>query len=438
MKMKNKFSWLFILTIALNLSLSGQENIRSFTLDNGMKFIVWEDHSIPNADFHLYFKVGSRNEYPGITGLSHFFEHMMFNGAKKYGPFEFDRTMEANGGSNNAYTNNDLTAYTDWFPKEALELIFDLEADRLAHLALDSNMIESERGVVLSERMTGLENNRFGELSNQVYSSAFFAHPYRWPVIGYESDIKNWTQNDLKQFFKIYYAPNNCVAVICGDVEYEQVFELAHTYMGQLPKGPEPRQIHTMEPPQNGEKRVNLYADIPSPYIMIAHHVPEAGHEDYFALKILSQVLTNGKSSRLYRQLIDGNEWAVTQFAYYSTRFDPTLFFIGAIGNPEKELSGLEVAIITVLEDIANEGITQNELDKAKNGIRMSFVREMETIYGKSAVLAEAELYFGGYANLDNLISSFDKVTLEDVKSVAARYFVDTNQTVGILQSKKE
>jgi predicted Zn-dependent peptidase len=176
------------------------KDIQSFTLHNGMKILVLEDDSIPNANSYIFWKVGSRNERPGITGISHFFEHMMFNGAKKYGPKMFDRTMENAGGANNAYTSEDLTVYTNWFPSAALETIFELEADRIADLDINAKMVESERGVVASERTTGLENSNFRTLHEQLKGIAFQAHPYRWSVIGYESDIKGWSLADLKQY----------------------------------------------------------------------------------------------------------------------------------------------------------------------------------------------------------------------------------------------
>jgi len=186
--------WLAILFLLTCTQLHAQikaGDVKSFTLKNGMKFLVLEDNSIPNANMYLFYKVGSRNEHPGITGLSHFFEHMMFNGAKKYGPKMFDQVMEFNGGSNNAYTTNDVTVYTNWFPSSAMDVIFDLEADRIASLSIDSNMVESERGVVLSERSTGLENSPWRLLSENIEATAFQEGAYHWPVIGYEADIKN-------------------------------------------------------------------------------------------------------------------------------------------------------------------------------------------------------------------------------------------------------
>ncbi len=199
------------------------KDIQSFTLKNGMKIMVLEDASIPNANSYLFWKVGSRNEYPGITGISHFFEHMMFNGAKKYGPKMFDQTMEAAGGANNAYTTEDLTVYTNWFPANALETIFDLEADRIAHLDINAKMVESERGVVTSERSTGLENSNFRTIQEELKGVAFLAHPYSWSVIGHESDIKAWTLDDLKRYHKTYYAPNNAVMVVAGAVPFNVI-----------------------------------------------------------------------------------------------------------------------------------------------------------------------------------------------------------------------
>src|SRR5262245_37731236 len=183
-----------LLFIAIVPSTSAQTfDIKTHTLKNGMKILLQEDHSIPSVALYIFYRIGSRNERPGTTGLSHFFEHMMFNGSQKFGPKEFDNIMEANGGSNNAYTNSDVTVYQDWFPRTALETIFDLEADRIQNLTLEEKMIESERGVVASERRTSVDASNFGLLSEQLEATAYTAHPYQWPVIGWMVDIENWT-----------------------------------------------------------------------------------------------------------------------------------------------------------------------------------------------------------------------------------------------------
>src|SRR5689334_21791874 len=238
------------------------DDVKTFTLKNGMKFLVIEDNSIPNANMYLFYRVGSRNEYQGITGLSHFFEHMMFNGAKKFGPKEFDRTMEFNGGANNAYTTENVTVYTNWFPSSATEVIFDLEADRIASLSIDSKMVESERGVVLSERSTGLENSPWRLLSENVQATAFQESAYHWPVIGYEPDIKNWTKEDLENYFRTYYAPNNAVVVMSGAVKFDQIKALAEKYLEPIPAQPVPKKIHLTEPAQKGERRIVIQKDV--------------------------------------------------------------------------------------------------------------------------------------------------------------------------------
>src|SRR5215467_9036234 len=208
-----------------------QQDVRTSTLSNGMKVIVQEDHGIPNVAMYLFYKIGGRNERPGTTGLSHFFEHMMFNGAKKYGPKMFDKYMDDNGGNNNAYTANDVTVYTDWYPSNAVEKMFDLEADRIRDLAFDPKIIDSERGVVYSERRTSVDNSNGGMLNELARATAFEAHPYHWPVVGWPSDIESWTMDDLKNHFRMGYAPNNCVMVVVGDVTTPQVITLAKKYI---------------------------------------------------------------------------------------------------------------------------------------------------------------------------------------------------------------
>lgn len=423
------------------VSLFGQvkaDDVESFTLKNGMKIYVLEDHSIPNANMYLFYKVGSRNEYTGITGISHFFEHMMFNGAKKFGPKQFDRTMEANGGSNNAYTTENNTVYTDWFPSGSLDVIFDLEADRIANLNFDPKMIESERGVILSERSTGLENNPLEQLWQEVQATAFVAHPYQWPVIGWESDIKNWTKEDLENYFHTYYAPNNCVVVISGDVKLNEVKKLAEKYFEPIPAGPKPRSLHTIEPEQMGEKRVFIKRDVPSPYILIAFHVPQSGTSDYYALDLLNSILSEGESSRLYTSLVDNQQLALEVGTYYPEAFDPTLFFIYGICSENVKASQLEQAIIAEINKIIENGVSENELQKVKNQKLMQFYQTTETINGMSNTIGTYELFFGDYKKLFTAPDDYKKVTVDDIKRVAEKYFTKQNRTTGILNTEEE
>jgi len=416
-----------------------KDDVKSFTLKNGMKIMVLEDHSIPNANMYLFWKVGSRNEYPGITGLSHFFEHMMFNGAKKYGPKMFDRTMEAAGGSNNAYTTENLTVYTDWFPASKLETMFDLEADRIANLAIDETMVESERGVVTSERSTGLENSNFRAIWQEVKGAAFRAHPYGWPVIGHASDIANWSLNDLKQFHKTYYAPNNAVVVIAGDVNVAQVKALAEKYFEPIPAQPQPRKVHTVEPEQKGERRV--YAEkksVTTPNIMMGYHVPETQHVDHYALDILSDILSTGESSRLHTALINEKQLASSLFTYFPNSIDPNLFYISAVAAKAVPVEKLEKAIIFEINKVIKEGVTEKELQKVKNRKLVDFYRNMATIDGKANTLGSYELYFGSFEKLFTAPEAYKQVTLADIQRVAKTYLKKANRTVGILSSAED
>jgi len=414
------------------------DDVKSFTLGNGMKFLVVEDNSIPNANMYLFYKAGSRNEYPGITGLSHFFEHMMFNGSKKFGPKMFDQTMEFNGGANNAYTTQNVTVYTDWFPVNALETIFDLESDRIANLSIDPKMVESERGVVLSERSTGLENSPWRMLFDALYATAFQEHSYHWTVIGYETDIKNWTKDDLEKYFKTYYAPNNCLVVISGNVKVEEVKRLAEKYMAPIPANTPPKPVNLVEPPQTGERRVTVKKDVPDPYLLVGYHTPDTRHKDYYALSILSSVLTSGNSSRLYAELVDKKQIANSVGSDFGESFDPNLFIIYAVSAKGVKESDLEDALYQEIEKIKKDGITEKELQKIKNQKLMEFYGQIETINGKSNNIGTYELFFGDYKKMFDAPQEYSKVTVDEVKRVANEYFKKSNRTVAILKSNVE
>ncbi len=425
-----------LLSINSVLAETKLEDVKSFTLKNGMTILVLEDHSIPNANMYLFWKVGSRNEYPGITGLSHFFEHMMFNGAKKYGPKQFDRVMEANGGANNAYTTENTTVYTDWFPSDSMEIMFELEADRIQYLAIDQKMLDSERGVVTSERTTGLENSNFRMIWEEVKGSAFRAHPYSWSVIGHQSDIDNWSLQDLKDYHHTYYAPNNAFVVIAGDVTLKEVKKLAKKYFAPIPAQAPPRTVHTVEPEQKGERRVYVQKpSVTSANIMFAYHVPETQHADYYPLNMLANILGDGNSSRLTRSLVNEDQLATDVFTYLPESFDPNLFYVYAVAAKDVTSAKLEQGIIKQINDIANNGVTQKELDKVKNKAQVDFYRTLATINGKADTLGSYELYFGSYSEMFGATEKMAAVTIDDIQRVAKTYLRRANRTVGVLDS---
>jgi zinc protease len=436
--MKKILPFLLLLLTFTSQAQMKADDVNTFTLENGMKFLVIEDFSIPNANMYFFYKVGSRNEHQGITGLSHFFEHMMFNGAKKFGPKEFDRTMEFNGGANNAYTTENVTVYTDWFPAASAEIIFDLEGDRISSLSIDPKIVESERGVVLSERRTGIENSPWRPLSEGLQATAFQEHPYHWPVIGYEDDMKNWTQQDLELYFKTYYAPNNCVVVVSGAMKFDKVKELAKKYLEPIPAQAAPPKVHIVEPVQTGERRITIKKEVETPYLMIGYKTPESKNEDYYALNILSSVLSSGNSSRLYASLVDQKQLATEVFTDFGNTFDPNLFNFYAVSNQDVKETDLELAIYAEIEKIKNEGVTETELQKIKNQKLIEFYNQVETINGKSNNIGTYEVFFGDYRKMFDAPANYNKVTVADVQRVAKKYFTKSNRTVAVLKTNVE
>lgn len=417
-------------------TVPGADAIVSKTLANGLKIVVWPDHDIPNANYYTFYKVGSRNEYPGITGLAHYFEHMMFNGTSKRAPGEFDRIMEAAGGSNNASTSNDLTIYTDWFPSSAMETIFDLEGDRMAHLAFDPKVVESERGVVYSERRSSVDNDNMGTLMEQMQATAFTAHPYQFPTIGWPSDIEHWKIDDLKRFFKTYYAPNNAVLVIAGDVEPAQVFALADKYLAPLAKQPEPTPITTVEPEQRGERRLVVEkADAQSPLLAYAFHTGMgAGDKQYPALELLTAILAQGDSSRLHQRLVEREQAAVGTGAFAEAGFDPGLLWVYAALPPGGDLARVEALLDDELAKIARDGVSAAELDKVRNLKAAAFWRNMATINGKARVLGTYEVFNGDYRKAFDAPAAYAAVGAADVQALAKKILRVQNRTTGLLK----
>ena len=407
--------------------------VRSHTLTNGLKVIIEEDHDIPNVAMYLFYKVGSRNERPGITGISHFFEHMMFNGAKKYGPKQFDIEMEKAGGNNNAYTSRDLTVYTNFFPRTALRLMFDMEADRIQHLAFDPKIIESERGVVASERLTGVDNSNSGLLREQLDAASYTAHPYGWPIIGWPSDIKAWTMEDLKSHYKMGYAPNNCVMVVVGDVTADEVLKLAKEFLEPIPRQEPPPPVRTVEPPQRGERRVTIVKQTELPYQRVSWHVPQAFHADIPALRVLSAVLSQGRSSRLYSRMVDREQLALVASAQVDEQLDPGQFLAFVRPRAGVKTATTEKVLFDEIERVRTTEVPAEELRKAKNQLLTNFYREMKTIAGRADQLGTAEIFLGSYEQMYGTPSRLEAVTAADVLRVAKQDLGPNQRTVATL-----
>jgi zinc protease len=438
MKPRTRASLLLVLLALISAPAAAQQfQIKTHTLKNGMKIIVEEDRSIPNVALYIFYRIGSRNERPGTTGLSHFFEHMMFNGAKKYGPKQFDQTMEAAGGSNNAYTSNDLTVYQDWFPKSALELIFDLEADRIRDLSFDPKVIESERGVVASERRTSVDSNNFGILHEQLFATAFTAHPYQWPVVGWMVDIENWKLEDLKHHFEMGYSPSNATMVVSGDISAEEIFKLAEKFIGPIASHAPPPPVTTREPEQLGEKRAIVKKFAQLPILMMGYHVPAAKHADYYALQMLQTILFSGQSSRMYQRLVDQDQLALFVNGGFGATFDPTLFTVNSQPKASIAPEAVEKAIYEEFDKVKTASVTDDELQKARNILLANFYRQMKTISGKANTIGTYEVFFGDYTKLFSAAEDYAKVTKADLQRVAQTYFNEKNRTVVTLIPEK-
>jgi zinc protease len=427
---------LLLTALLLPVSVFAQQfQVKSHALKNGMKILVQEDHSIPNVALYVFYRIGARNERPGTTGLSHFFEHMMFNGAKKYGPGEFDRTMEGFGGNNNAYTSQNVTVYQDWFPSGSvnLEKIFDMEADRIQNLAFDPKIIESERGVVASERRTSVDNSNFGILSEQLWASAYTAHPYMWPVVGWMSDIENWKMADLQNHFRMGYAPNNATMVVSGDVNADEVIRLAEKYIEPISSREPPPKVTTVEPEQKGERRIIVRKPAQLPIIMAAYHIPQTNSPDYYPLQLLDNILSSGQSSRLYQRLVDKDQLALSVGSGFGTAFDPTLFIFRMQPRAGVDPAACEKALYEELNRIATAPVSDTELTKAKNIVLAEFYQHMKTINGRANIIGTYEVFFGDYNKLFQAEEELKKVTAADLQRVAAQYFRDDNRTVATL-----
>ena len=408
------------------------------TLKNGMKVLVQSDHGIPNVALYIFYRIGSRNERPGTTGLSHFFEHMMFNGAKKYGPGELDRVMEANGGSNNAYTTQNVTVYQDWFPRTALSTIYDIEADRIRDLNFEPQKIESERGVVASERRLSVDNSNNGILDEQLWATAYVAHPYQWPVVGWMSDIEHWTMEDLKHHFEMGYSPSNATMVVVGDVTPEEIFQLCEKYIEPIPSHTPPPAVTTVEPEQLGERRLVVHKPAELPLLIIGYHVPKTNNPDFYALNILRTVLFLGESSRMYQRLVDKDQIALSVESQVENGFDPTLLEITAQPKQGVDPQACEKAIYEELERTKNALISDQELEKAKNIRLVEFYRQMRTISGRANTIGTYEVFFGDYDRLFEAAKNYGAVTKEEVQRVAKLYFGANNRTVATLLPENE
>jgi zinc protease len=403
------------------------------TLDNGLRVLLLEDHRSPIVSFQVWYRVGARNEQRGHTGLAHFLEHMMFKGTPTTGPRSFARIVEQNGGQDNAFTSHDVTSYYVNIVADRVELVVDLEADRMQNLLLDPKEIDSERQVVIEERRTRTEDDPNGFLSEEVEALAFRAHPYGQPVIGWMDDVRRLTPDEMRAFYKTYYVPNNALVVAVGDFKAAALLEKIKTTFGKIPRGTAPPPVTAVEPSQNGERRLVVRKEAQLPIVYLGYPVPNQTSDDAPALEVLSTILSSGRSSRLYRSLIYDRPLALDAGGDYSWfSFDPNLFWFWATAMPGQTPETLEKELLAEMSKIEKEPVTAVELTRARNQIEAAFVFQEDSVHRRASLLARFEL-IGGYALKDRYLQRIRAVTAVDVQRVARTYFVESHKNVGVL-----
>jgi predicted Zn-dependent peptidase len=383
---------------------------------------------------YTFYQVGSRNERPGLTGISHLFEHMMFNGAAKYGPKEFDRVLESQGGHSNAYTSNDVTAYYEEFAAEALPTVVDLESDRMRSLALAPEALEQERAVVKEERRLRSENSVFGVMEEQLGGLVFQAHPYRWPIIGWMEDIERISREDCLAWFRVYYAPGNAAIYVVGDVDAREALDLVRRAYGDIPAGPPVPPVPAAEPLQRGERRAVIHYPAQAPALLAGWRAPAARDPDAYVLDVAQAALSMGDSSRLRRRLVEELELAVSLHVGYGWRRDPGVFLVFAELAPGVGPDRAERALLREIEKVAEWGISAAELRRAQRLLRSAVLHELATHGGVAHALGEAEALVGDFREAGSALERYAAVTRRDVRRAAAAWLDAARRSVVVLE----
>lgn len=401
------------------------------TLANGLTVILHQDRSTPVVHVQLWYHVGSKDEKPGRTGFAHLFEHMMFKGSQNVEPEQHTSMISSVGGQANAYTTEDTTVYWQTVPSQYLPLVLWMEGDRMATLRVDEATFRNEREVVKEERRMRIENQPYGRLNELIYQYAFTAHPYRHPVIGSMVDLEAATIADVREFYHTYYVPSNATMVIAGDFEPQQAIDLVNRYLARVPKADKevPRDL-PKEPAQTKEKRVTLEEPWPLPAVVVAHHITYDGHPDAYPLHILAKVVSDGQSSRIYRKLVYETGLALTAFGSANLIEHPNLFYAVAIANPGQTPGAVEKALIAELERIKTEGITERELQRAKNQFARDYIIGRDSVQDKATHLAHGEVIHSDITTTDGEFDIFQRITREDVQRVAKTYFTPESRLV--------
>src|SRR5574341_412566 len=404
------------------------------TLSNGLRVILVPEPKAPVASLQIWYRVGSRDEISGKTGLSHLMEHMMFKGTARYGKGEFSRLIAERGGNDNAFTSQDYTAYFENLASEHVGLALELEADRLAGLVISDQEFALERDVVKEERRTRTDDDPHGTLSEQLSAMAFTMHPYRWPVIGWMDDLNRLSADDIRAYYLQHYAPEKAVLVIVGDIDPQATLAQVERTFGHLEKRAAPPRPTVVEPSQQGERRVTVKKDTQLAAVIVGYHVPNFIDSDSYALTVLSALLTEGQSSRLHRSLVYERQVALTVGGDYTAlSADPPLLSLYGLAHEGRSAADLERALLEEVERIKTTAPSERELTKVKNQIESQFVLGQDSNFYRAMQIGTAEVVWAGQRYLTNFVANIRKVSASDVVRVAKKYLTEEGRTVGTL-----
>ncbi len=410
--------------------------VRRHTLPNGLKLVMVEDHSTPVISLQMWYHVGSKDERPGRTGFAHFFEHLLFKGSKNVPPEEHSRLIEAAGGVDNATTREDVTIYYETFPSNYLERMIWLEADRLGSLVVEDAAFKSEREVVKEERRTRLENATYGLVFEDLYRAAFQVHPYKQVGIGTMDDLNKAEVKDVMDFHKTFYRPDNATVVLVGDFTPATAITLAQKHFGKIAKpAAELPRVSVQEPPQSAERRITKWYGTysPLPAVIQGYRMPAMCSPDSYPLNLAANILSNGESSRLYRQLVYEDQIAVQTAGFGNFTEHPNLFWVFAIMNPGKEPAQGEKAIDAQLERMKKEPVSAEELEKAKNQVIASSIFARQTVEQKAFNLGNLAVICGDPNLINAELDRYQAVTAADIQRAAQKYFLPAQRTVLVI-----
>ncbi|MDZ7607671.1 MAG: pitrilysin family protein [Cyclobacteriaceae bacterium] len=427
---------LYLLSICLFVFIraNASENRIVFTeydLPNGMHVILHQDNSTPIVAVSILYHVGSKNEDPERTGFAHFFEHLLFEGSENVERGQFDKLLTAAGAVNNANTWLDRTFYYEILPSNQLELGLYLESERLMHAKIDQIGVDTQREVVKEEKRQRVDNQPYGTILEEVMKRSYTVHPYRWTTIGSLDHLNRATLEEFMDFYRTFYVPENATLSIAGDIDVEKTKSLIDLYFGEIPKGNKPIPRPTVvEPPQTKEIRDVVYDNIQLPAVIQAYHMPAQGTVDYYALNMLTTLLSDGQSSRLYKEIVDNQQKALQVQALPLAGEDPGLFILLGISNMGVSAEDLEQSMDAEIEKVKAELVTEKEFQKVRNQIENDFVTGNSTVVGIAESLADYSVYFGDANLINTELERYTKVTREDLMSVAKKYLNKENRVV--------